>query len=123
MTEEREAEQREVTTYGTEFIISEAERERQAAYKQLEELGEAEVDRLLHEGRWLNDETSPLMATWASSWLRGQKTNRESRAVVAAEATADAVKSSARSAKVAARWAIWASVIALLAIVWNVWGS
>lgn len=37
--------------------------------------------------------------------------------------TADEVTSSARSAKVAVRWAIWASVIALLAIAWNVRGS
>ncbi len=99
---------------------AEVELQRQEFYKQLDELGEAEVDRRLHSGKLHG---APGKREWSEAWLREQKTNRESRALAAAEATADAATSSARSAKVAARWAIWASVIALLAIVWSVWGS
>ena len=99
---------------------SDVERQREEFCRRLEEMGEAEVDRRVRSGRWPG---RPDLTNLVHAWLQQQKTNRESRAVMAAEVTANAAKSSAKSAKVAARWAMWASLIALLAIVWNVWGS
>ncbi len=122
MTEERGAEFQELQrTFAGH--TAEAERQRAESYERFEDLGEAEVDRRVHLGEWLNYPDAPLMQVWAAAWNLEQKTKREAGAMVAAGATADAVASSARSAKVAARWAIWATVIALLAIVWNVWGT
>ena len=116
MTEEGDAE----GTGGTHTQAELREMRKEGFYKQLKELGEAEVDRRVHAGELSQ---TPDNRQWAEAWLREQKTKRDARAVVAAETTASAVTSSAHSAKIAARWAMWASVIALLAIVWSVWGS
>ncbi len=121
MTEERGAEFQELQRAFAGHA-AEGERQRAESYELFEDLGEAEVDRRVHLGDWLNYPDAPLMQVWAAAWLREQETKPEARAVVAAEVTADPVASSARSAKIAARWAMWASVIALLAIVWSVWG-
>ena len=118
MTEEHEAEEGELSTVQLRTRME--EQERQEIYKQFEGLGETEVDRQLQAHVWITD---GRMRNLAQAWLREQEIKREQRTVEAAEASADAVISSAKSAKVAAWCAIWTSVIALLAIVWNVWGS
>ena len=88
---------------------------RKAFYETLDGLGEAEVDRRVHDPPddriWTFDEHK-----WARAWLREQKANKEDRSLNAAE-------TSARSSKVAARWAVVAALVAAAAIAWNVWGS
>ena len=121
MDEEREAETQALQRAFAKHA-AEVERQREESYELFEALGEADVDRRVHSGEWLNYADAPLRQNWAAAWLREQEMKRDDRAVVAAESTANAVASSAHSAKVAARWAIWASVIALLAVAWSVWG-
>ena len=102
---------------------TESERQRQESYQLFEALGEADVDLRMRAREWLDDPDKRQMHDWAQAWLREQKTKRESMDVVAAGVTADAPASSPKSTKVAPRWAIWASLIALLAIAWIVWRS
>ncbi len=44
---------------------AQAERERQESYERFEDLGEAEVDRRVHLGEWLNHPDAPLMQSRA----------------------------------------------------------
>ena len=119
MTEEREAEGRDVTITRTddrwqELLdlkekVDEEERQREESYKQFEVLGEVEVERRVQLGYWIME---PRMHGWASAWLREQSTKREIQAGV----------DSARAAKTSNLIAAIAIIISIAAFAWSVWG-
>ena len=94
-------------------MSTDEESQEEEFYRELDELGEVEVDRRLHIGSW---HSKPGLVALAKAWLRQQDRNRESRAVKAAEATA-------KSTKATALWVAVAAALAAVGLAWSVWGS